>query len=239
MSNHWFAILTLTLSCSLPLEFTKQSQEKDARVGTATVSGRVTIKGEPAEGVTVFLSESRITTFNPSGKTDERGNYRITGVPAGRYVPNSPAPFNPFNNSLGSSLVRIERDGVPQPGDTIEIGAGEHVSNLRLVTATPNLSLRGEIKVVGGTLPPDVVLSIYAVREGGTAGNDYSFQVDARNQFEIKYLLPGEYELRMKFSGSQQNPDPQLSRRISEVRHKVVVSRNNQQPVILTLDLNQ
>jgi hypothetical protein len=35
------------------------------------------------------------------------------------------------------------------------------------------------------------------------------------------------------------NVDPQLSRAISQARQKVVVSRNNQQPVIMTLDLSQ
>src|SRR5215510_4272509 len=82
------------------------------------------------------------------------GSFKIEGTPKGRVGVHT---FNPVD-SVGSSLIRIERDGAPLPGDSIEIGAVEHISNLRLVTATPNLSLSGEIKVVGGSLPPDLAL---------------------------------------------------------------------------------
>jgi len=163
-------------------------------------------------------------------------SFKIEGTPKGRIL------FQTFSpNSSGSSLIRIERDGAPLPGDSIEIGAGEHISNLRLVTATPNLSLPGAIKVVGGSLPPDLALYIYASRLDGARGARPG-EVDARNHFVIQYLSPGEYELRLKIADhtvETKNVDPQLSRAISQARQKVVVSRNNQQPVIMTLDLGQ
>jgi Carboxypeptidase regulatory-like domain len=166
------------------------------------------------------------------------GSFKVEGVPKGKVRIQTFPPIN----SYGSSLIRIERDGVPQPGNNIEIGAEEHISNLRLVTAIRNLSLRGEIKIVGGTLPPDLMLSVYASRGDDATGNNFPFQVDARNHFVIDHLSPGEYELRLKISDYQfgsQDADPQLSRKISQVRQKVVVSRNNQQQVILILDLSQ
>src|SRR5215510_3971781 len=167
------------------------------------------------------------------------GSFKVEGLPKGKV---SIITFNPVNDSSGSSLIRIERDGAPLPGDSIEIGAGEHISNLRLVTATPNLSLPGAIKVVGGTLPPDLALYIYASRVDGARGASRVFQVDARNHFVIQYLSPGEYELGLKISNylvGPKNMDPQLSRAISQARQKVVVSRNNQQPAIMTLDLSR
>src|SRR5262245_34450419 len=164
-------------------------------------------------------------------------SFKIDGTPKGRIH------FRTFSpNSAGSSLIRIERDGALLPGDSIEIGAGEHISNLRLVTATPNLSLPGAIKVVGGTLPPDLPLYIYASRVDGARGDIRPFQADARNHFVIQYLAPGEYELRLEirdYSVKPKNVDPQLSRAISQARQKVVVSRNNQQPAIMTLDLSR
>jgi 5-hydroxyisourate hydrolase-like protein (transthyretin family) len=166
------------------------------------------------------------------------GSFKVEGVPKSKVRIQTFPPIN----SYGSSLVRIERDGVPQTGNTIEISAEEHISNLRLVTAIRNLSLRGEIKIVGGTLPPALMLSIYASRGDDAPGNNFPFQVDARNHFVIEHLSSGEYELRLKISDYQfgsQNADPQLSQKISKVRQKVVVSRNNQQPVILILDLSQ
>jgi len=167
------------------------------------------------------------------------GSFKVEGLPKGKV---SIITFNPVNDSSGSSLIRIERDGAPLPGDSIEIGAGEHISNLRLVTATPNLSLPGAIKVVGGTLPPDLPLYIYASRVDGARGDIRPFQADARNHFVIQYLAPGEYELRLEirdYSVKPKNVDPQLSRAISQARQKVVVSRNNQQPAIMTLDLSR
>src|SRR5262245_31774618 len=164
-------------------------------------------------------------------------SFKVEGTPKGKV---QIITFNP--NSSGSSLIRIERGGAPLPGDSIEIGAGEHISNLRLVTATPDLSLPGAIKVVGGSLPPDLTLSIYASRVDGARGAIRPFQVDARNHFIIQYLAPGEYELRLEiddYKVETKNVDPQLSRAISQARQKVVVSRNNQQPVIMTLDLSR
>jgi Carboxypeptidase regulatory-like domain len=97
MPNHWFTILALTLICSLPFKFTKEARAIGAKQGAATVSGRVTIKGEPAKGVKVFLQpqqtmESGNNGTTPSAKTNENGYFRITGLPAGRYVPISLTP---------------------------------------------------------------------------------------------------------------------------------------------------
>src|SRR5215510_3880073 len=169
---------------------------------------------------------------------DPNGSFKVEGAPKGRVA------IRTFShlNSVGSSLIRIERGGAPLPGDSIEIGAGEHISNLRLVTSTPDLSLPGAIKVVGGTLPSDLGLNIYASRLDGARGGIRPFQVDARNHFVIQYLSPGEYELRLEiadYTVETKNVDPQLSRAISQARHKVVVSRNNQQPAIMTLDLSR
>jgi hypothetical protein len=164
-------------------------------------------------------------------------SFKIEGTPKGRIL------FQTFNpNSSGSSLIRIERGGAPLPGDSIEIGAGEHISNLRLVTSTPDLSLPGAIKVVGGALPSDLALYIYASRLDGARGGARPAQVDARNHFVIQYLSPGEYELRLEiatYTVETKNVDPQLSRAISQARQKVVVSRNNQQPAVMTIDLSR
>src|SRR5262249_7171582 len=124
----------------------------------------------------------------------------------------------------------------------VEIGAGEQVSNLRLVAAYGTLSVQGEIKIVGGTLPRGFWLFINAHMGDDSARYARWGEVDTRGHFVIEHLSPGEYELRLGIRSMQpgsQNLDPQLSRKISQVRQKVVVSSNNQQPVILTVDLSQ
>jgi Carboxypeptidase regulatory-like domain len=131
MSNHWFAILTLTLICSLPLEFTLQAQTKDAKVGTATVSGRVNIKGEPAQGVTVFLMHGS-TGNETSGKTDENGYFRITGLSAGAYTPRL---LSLGNSRSDEGLVR---------GRLIHVAEGEIIENVD-IELTPGGVITGRV----------------------------------------------------------------------------------------------
>jgi hypothetical protein len=196
-------------------------------------TGKITCVFESVGGGPEELS----SPYSKRVEVAPNGGFKVEGAPKGRVRIETHSP-----NSVGSSLIRIERGGAPLPGGSIEIGAGEHISNLRLVTATPNLSLPGVIKVVGGTLPPDLALYIYASRVDGVRGGARPSQVDARNRFVIQYLPPGEYELRLEIADrtvETKNVDPQLSRAISQARKKVVVSRNNQQPVIMTLDLSR
>jgi hypothetical protein len=185
------------------------------------------VEGRPGELISQYF---KMVGVAPNG------SFKVEGVPKGKLRILTRPPVGGFE----SALIRIERDGVPQPGDSIEVGAGEHISNFRIVTAIRYVSLRGEIKVVGGTLPLSLMLSIYASRVNGPPGRNIPFQVDARNRFEIERLWPGEYELGLKISyqSDLQNVDPRLSRAISEFRQKVVVSASNQQPVTLTLDLS-
>jgi hypothetical protein len=165
------------------------------------------------------------------------GSFSFQGLPPGKVYLNLQA----IPGLEGLSLIRIERDGVLQPREGIEIGTGEHISNLRLIAVNGTLSLRGEIKIVGGTLPKNITFYIHAYIKDNPDISRGS-QVDARNNFVIEHMMPGEYVLLLGISNAapgQQNIDPQLSRKISEIRHKVVVSSNNQQPVILTVDLSQ
>src|SRR5262245_51503306 len=90
----WLFCCLLTASIS---EARSQAQTKDVREGTAEVSGRVTLKGEPVRGVSVVLQPYRqigAAAQSPAArsKTDARGSFRITGVPAGRYLISAMAP---------------------------------------------------------------------------------------------------------------------------------------------------
>jgi hypothetical protein len=171
-------------------------------------------------------------------KINPNGSFQTQGLAPGKVW----IELIPTAELRGLTLLRIERDGVPQPRDGIEIGGGEQVSNLRLVAALGTLSLRGEVQIVGGTLPQDLWLGVFAQRgEGRSAAGQYG-EVDPRGLFVIEHLSPGEYELRLSFRNMQPGPqkwDQQLVRKISQVRQKVVVSGDNQQPVIIKVDLGQ
>jgi hypothetical protein len=65
-------------------------------------------------------------------------------------------------------------------------------------------------------------------------------EVDARGQFIIENLTPGEYEIRVSpfFNPNNQQLDPQLLRRLGTFKERVVVAGGNQQPVTLVIDLS-
>jgi hypothetical protein len=216
-----------------------------------SISGQVVIEGtnDPAmlaksTKLMPFIyhipgSTGQLTTpFGKQVKTNPDGSFIFQGVPPGKIRFDLMTP----PGLEGITLIRIERNSVPQPRDGIEIASGEHLSNIHLVAAIGTLSLQGEIKIVGGKLPQDILLYVNTTRVDNRGDNIRDYQVDTRNQFLIEHLAPGEYELRLRINGvlpSIQNVSSHVVRRISEVRQKVLVSGNNQQLVTLTVDLGQ
>jgi hypothetical protein len=145
------------------------------------------------------------------------------------------------DQKLGGFLVkRIERDGVTQP-DGIEISPGENVSNVRVFVEYGNLTLRGEVKIVGGKLPPSQWVIANATRLNESPPRTCGVNVDARGQFIFENLLPGEYEVRL-VSLRYQPGEPQdkgLSKLISGVRQKVSLGGDGHAPITLVVDLSR
>jgi len=102
----------------LPLALVSiQAQVAETKTGTATVSGRVTLKGEPARGVSVILQAQNPGTANsPRAKADENGRFSFAGVAAGRYWISALAP------------------GYVSPGDvrTLDVAEGDKVENIEI-----------------------------------------------------------------------------------------------------------
>lgn len=120
----------------------------------------------------------------------EDGSFRITGLPAGT------ATFH-ISTSSRFHIVRVERDGVVQPRG-VEIREREHVTGIRLIARYANASIRGIIQVQNGTLPANAHFSIWIIKIGDDPNRSYSAnspQVDARGQFVIDGLMPGNYEV--------------------------------------------
>jgi Carboxypeptidase regulatory-like domain len=63
-----------------------QTQPTSEKVATASISGKVTIKGKAAAGVTVVATDSNDQNRGRyRAKTDQTGSYRIANLPAGSY----------------------------------------------------------------------------------------------------------------------------------------------------------
>jgi hypothetical protein len=102
-----------------------QSQTAETRIKTATVSGRVVMKGEPARNILVYLRPlSSPAPSNPDAylraRTDEGGRFRITGLAAGIYdvIP------------LAPGFVYSADDGIGPRGKTVKVSEGENVENV-------------------------------------------------------------------------------------------------------------
>jgi len=164
------------------------------------------------------------------------GSFHIEGLQSGKV--NLSLVINP---TVGGFFVkRVERNGVPQP-DGIEVGPRENLSNVRVIVEYANLTLRGEVKIVGGKLPPSRWIYANATRLNESQPRTYGANVDARGQFNFENLLPGEYEVHL-VSMIYQPGEPQdkgLSKLISSVRQKVSLGGANQSPITLVIDLSQ
>src|SRR5262245_12642906 len=109
----------------LPSAFhSAQAQAAESKAGTATVSGRVILKGEPARGVMVVMQTQNQNASNASrARTDESGRFHFTGLPAGKYsvFPAAPGYVSPDVDSFFA--VR---------GKTLNLAEGEKVENIDL-----------------------------------------------------------------------------------------------------------
>jgi len=162
------------------------------------------------------------------------GSFRIIGLPSGK----AHIGLGGYPPPKGFSVLRVERDGVPQP-DGIEVGAGESVSGIRLVIAYGSGVIRGQVIVQGGELPANTQFMIFARR---TSGESQTFQTrnnmtDARGRFVLEGFPPGEYEIRampILRSPGQQRPGSN----IREARQSVTVTNESEADVTLVIDLS-
>ena len=119
---------------------------------------------------------------------DAAGNVQFKGVRTGNVTINLTG-----KEAKGFSIRRIERDGAPVT-DGLQVNAGETITGLRIVLALGSGTIRGEIKVEGGTLPEDVGLRIRAKTTNKSQGDGWG-NIDARGKFLIENLNSGSYDL--------------------------------------------
>jgi hypothetical protein len=223
--------------------------EIKARRGV-TISGVVAMEGAYDRAVLARLpsltlyarkhSDDVNRAIGRSGRINPDGGFRINGLPPGKITFSLAGQFdaNKF------SILRIERGGVSQ-GHQIEIGAGEQEHYLRVVLAYGVASIRGQLKIIGGAAPSEIVVHVYAKKVGGGESAYLGSQVDASGQFVIEGLTAGEYELRLSYS-QRNNPavtDPQLMqtflRQLRQASQTVPVGAAGVTKVTFTIDLSQ
>src|SRR5262245_2231105 len=228
---------------------------EDAMIGVevrvrqgASISGVVVIEGTNDPKIQAKLSQVSLSAFVRStgqgptapsrgfARVNADGSFRISGLQSGKVA------ISTFGSPdmRGLAIARIEHNGAPA-SEGIEVDAGEQVTGVRVVLVYGTLAIRGEFRIVGGALPAGYRFFASARRVDQPAQNPPGAEVDARGQFVIENLPPGEYEIRVVplFSPDGQQLNPEIRRLISSVKERVVLSGGNSPPIVLTLDLNR
>ncbi len=135
------------------------------------------------------------------------GAFKLSGLSPG-LVTLTLVDRNARGGPSGLTLLRIERDGADvQAG--LQVGPGEQVGRVRLIATYGNATLRGLVRIDGGTLPPQMRLSVTARRtDAGDGINDRGARnvpVDQSGRFQIDQLVAGTYEIRLQVPGAGRN----------------------------------
>jgi Carboxypeptidase regulatory-like domain len=167
----------------------------------ASVSGAVVIEGARDRPALSDLSHMEISASGLGGggydvtvQAGVDGRFRIPGLPPDKYV----FQINSKIERQRFWLLGVERDGVLQQ-EGIEVAAGEQVKGLRVIVAYGAGLVRGQVQVVGGSLPEDLRFNVSA-RRVDAHGNPRYVQpviVDARGRFLIEGLISGEHEITL------------------------------------------
>lgn len=166
-----------------------------------------------------------------SARPEANGSFRFSGLKPGK------ADIRAFTPPDGLKQIRVEYNGAPVT-DGFDIQAGESLSNVRVVFGYGTGLIRGQVKILGGALPEGLNFSVMATMNG-SSGSSFFVPVDTRQQFLVKNLPPGEYELKLQ--AYPQTSQPQLAKLMEFLNKHIqrVTVGNGETPIEITINLNQ
>jgi hypothetical protein len=180
-----------------------------------TISGRILWEdGSPAAGLTVQAVSTDTNVALPAALagiqspgaqttavTDDRGGFRVSGLPSGNYVAMTVIQnrgFGGFQRGGQVSPIRVYGSGFFHKADAkpISVRAGDERSDVRMV-----IDLHALRTVTGHASANSPGLSVASGRVSLTDPTDPSLQmqgtIDANGQFVVKYVPPGTYMLQV------------------------------------------
>ena len=215
-----------------------------------SISGKLVVEGTDDPAILRQLADVHVFTTDVFSQqtVDPDGSFRITGLRPGiktLSVIGGGGHFTldrlAFDEADTGGTNRIP--SVNSTGRGFELGPDESVTGLTLFLVYCNGSIKGQIKIVGGKLPPyslmKVLLDPPPGRQVGYAllipGN--GVEPDFQGRFAINNLKPGEHHVTLLVTGapSQDKADP-LG--IVSVSQDVVVTNDSEVQVTLVLDLS-
>ena len=142
-----------------------------AQTASGVITGRVTLDGEPASGVTVALLPAdpwmaRESPPAPKVKTDQEGRYRLVRVPAGRSRV----------AAMSSVYVTTAKNDLGYPGQLVTIGEGETVEGFDFALVLGGV-ITGRVTDADGRPAIGQLVRLTRLEEGGqqTAWQSHNF----------------------------------------------------------------
>jgi hypothetical protein len=143
------------------------------------------------------------------GQTDDRGGFRIAGLPAGNYLVQATVPTSSQSRGAGNvqrfnSPVMVYSPGVFRRAEAkaVSVNAGEERTDVRMV-----IDLRGLHTVSGHVTSSDPSLSVASGRVTLTDANDRDLHpvgsIVPDGGFVLRYVPPGTYTLQVSGASTQ------------------------------------
>ncbi len=181
------AVFLLLLPAAAVLHVTAQAPKQQ---GTAVITGRVTMGGKGAANVMVALYPMEFSPDRSAvtrGTTDAEGNYRLTGVPAGRYniVAITPAYIGTSENMFGGT------------GKAINVADGETVEKIDFALQRGGV-ITGRVREDDGSPVIGERIQLNAVGQQGNprgffSDNPFMYETDDRGVYRLYGIAPGKY----------------------------------------------
>src|SRR5262245_52873300 len=194
MPGHKIVLYVQALLLSFNFGYPILVQSGAAKTGTASISGRVVLKGEPARNVLVYLQPQQgPAPSNPEAvqraRTDADGRFRISGVATGPHRVIALAP-----GFISSDLVRPGLQG-----KTINVSEGENVENVEIELKQGGV-ITGLVTDSRGRPLADERVTLSKLDKNGrpplnvTYGSNFEmFQTDDRGVYRIYGMPEGRY----------------------------------------------
>ncbi len=184
-------------------------------IPSAVIAGRVTTEGdEPVPNVFVqamkytYQGDKRQLADAGTSTTNDRGEYRIWGLPPGRYYVRATHPRASTMRPGSQVYVPIFYPGVSDPSrtQTIELHPGDEITGIDL-----NFVLLHSVRISGrvlnaSSLPTKGAQVTLAGGSGSMTFTVGQASTDAKGAFEIRGVPPGSYVLVAEQFG---NADPE------------------------------
>jgi len=173
--------------------------------GRPVVGSYVSLRTPPGDRATTYIPPYASQSLPGIGETDDRGVYRLFGVPPGRYLAQINLP-TVSNGTRGYYLVFYPNTLDESKAKVIELAAGEEKTDINIATVQPEktYTASGRLTDAGSGKPvSDVYIECQPTDDNfgkmSMVQNSVEFRsTGSDGRFRIVGLSPGQYRLSIR-----------------------------------------